>query len=216
MSRTPSLLTALIFVVAAAYVDGRWTQRWEKSPQLEAAIQRLDKVPNSAGEWQARPAPEIDPEELALAAAQGSWVKRYTSPNNDTVLVVLLVGRAGNLSVHRPENCYPGAGYDQAGTSLRFAVTRPRGEKLADCWTAKFVKNDLAAPSQLRIFWAWYAEGTWQASSYPRWDFAHLPYLYKLYVIRETATSGEPLEEEPAVKFLQAFLPELAKALNPS
>jgi hypothetical protein len=216
MTRTLPLLTALIVVVGAAYVHGRWTQRWEKSPELEAAIGRLEKVPETAGNWKARPATDVDPVELAQAGAEGYWVRQFTSTNNDSVFVLLLVGRAGNMSVHRPENCYPGAGYDQAGASLRYAVTRPRGEKVADVWTAKFVKKDVAGPSQLRIFWAWYADGRWQASNYPRWDFARQPYLYKLYVIRESTSRAEPLDEETATKFLQVFLPELAKALDPS
>src|SRR4029077_8489020 len=147
MSRNLPVLTALLVVLVAAYVHGRWTQRWEKSPELEAAIQRLDNIPPRAGNWKARPGPEIDPEELALAGAEGSWVRRFTSTNNDSILVVLLVGRAGNMSVHRPENCYPGTGYDQAGASLRYAVALPRGDNVGDCWTAKFVKKDVAGPS---------------------------------------------------------------------
>ena len=215
MSRILPLLTALIVVAVAGFVHGRWTQRWEKSPELEAAVLRLDRVPQSVGNWKAHAAPEIKAEELAQAGADGAWVKRFTSTNNDTVLVVLLVGRAGNMSVHRPENCYPGAGYDQATASIRYPIHAPDGDRVADCWTSKFVKKDVAAPSQLRIFWAWNAAGEWKASGFPRWDFAHLPYLYKLYVIRETNNRIDPLEEEPAVKFLQQFLPELSKALNP-
>ncbi len=217
MSRILPLLTALIVVTAAGFVHGRWTQRWDKSPALEAAVQRLDRVPLSVGNWKARPAPEIKAEELAQAGAEGAWVKRFTSTNNDTVLVVLLVGPATKMSVHRPENCYPGAGYDQGGASIRYPIRAAvGGDKVADCWTSKFVKKDVAAPSQLRIFWAWNAAGEWKASSWPRWDFAHLPYLYKLYVIRETNNRNDPLDEEPAAKFLQLFLPELSKALNPS
>ncbi len=216
MSRILPLLTALIVVVGAGYIHGRWTQRWERSPELAAAVERLDRLPDSAGNWKAMSAPEIDPQELALAGAEGSWVRRFTSPNNDTVLVVLLVGRPGNMSVHRPENCYPGAGYDQGGASIRYAIAGANGSKVADCWTSRFAKKDATASSQLRIFWAWYADGAWQAPDYPRYDFAHLPYLYKLYVIRETYSRPDPLEEEPAVKFMEQFLPQLAQALNPS
>ena len=76
--------------------------------------------------------------------------------------------------------------------------------------------GDLASPSQLRIFWTWYADGHWRAANYPRWEFARLPYLYKLYVIRETNNHPEPLDDDPAVKFLQVFLPQLGRALDPS
>jgi hypothetical protein len=150
-----------------------------------------------------------------LAGAEGSWIRRFTSTNNETVLVVLLVGRAGNMSVHRPESCYPGAGYDQAGSSIRYSVNAANGNRLADCWTSKFNKPDVASASHLRIFWSWYAEGKWQAPNWPRWDFAHLPCIYKLYVIHETNNRPETLDNEPAVKFMQQFLPKLATALDP-
>src|SRR5208282_643333 len=120
MARVLPLLAALIVIVVSGFVHGRWTQRWEKSAELERAITRLNRIPEIAGNWKAQQAPEVDSEELALAGAEGSWIRRFTSSNNDTVLVVLLVGRAGNMSVHRPESCYPGAGYDQAGSSICF------------------------------------------------------------------------------------------------
>jgi hypothetical protein len=216
MTRVFPLLTALIVVVGAGFVHGRWTQRWEKSAELEAAVKRLDRIPEVAGNWKGRLAPEIDDEELALAGAHGAWIRRFTSSNNDSVLVVLLVGRAGNMSVHRPENCYPSAGYEQAGGSIRYSVKAGDGRMLADCWTSKFAKNDVASASHLRIFWSWYAAGQWQAPNWPRWDFAHLPYLYKVYVIHETNNRPDSLDAEPAVKFLQQFLPELTKALEPN
>ena len=120
------------------------------------------------------------------------------------------------MSVHRPENCYPGAGYELGSASIRYPIRATNGDPLGECWTAKFIKKDVAAPSQLRIFWSWYGNGTWKASGFPRWDFRDLPYLYKLYVIRETNNRSETLDAEPAVNFLQQFLPELSKALTPS
>ena len=68
MARILPLITALIVVVAAGFVHGRWTQRWEKSPELEAAVQRLDAIPKNVGNWKGSAGPEIDANELALAA----------------------------------------------------------------------------------------------------------------------------------------------------
>jgi hypothetical protein len=215
MSRVFPLLAAIVVIVVSGFVDGQWTRRAEKSAELEQAVTRLDRIPETVGNWRARRVPDVDAEELELAGAEGAWIRRFTATNNDSVLVVLLVGRAGNMSVHRPESCYPGAGYDQAGSSVRYAVNAVDGSRLAECWTSRFSKPEVASASHLRIFWSWYAGGKWQAPGWPRWEFAHLPCVYKLYVIRETNNRPETLDNEPAVKFMQQFLPKLAMALDP-
>ena len=92
MLKSLPLLTALLVVVVAGYIHGKWTQRFEKSPELQQAAARLAVIPLNVGNWTAHPVPDIDPEELALAGAEGAWIKRFTSSNNDSVLVVLLVG----------------------------------------------------------------------------------------------------------------------------
>ncbi len=215
MSRVFPLVAGIVVIVVSGFVDGQWTQPWEKSAELEEAVARLNRIPETVGNWKAQRAFEVDPEEIQLAGAEGSWIRRFTSTNNDTVLVVVLVGRAGSMSVHRPESCYPGAGYDQAGSSLRYSVNAADGSRLAECWTSKFNKPGVASSSHLRLFWSWYSEGKWQAPAWPRWEFAHLPCIYKLYVIRETNNRSETLDNEPAVKFMQQFLPKLARALDP-
>ncbi len=52
------------------------------------------------------------------------------------------------------------------------------------------------------------------ASDNPRWDFAHLPALYKLYVIRETGGRTTTLDDDPAADFLRRLLPEASRVLS--
>ena len=66
---------------------------------------------------------------------------------------------------------------------------------------------------QLRIFWTWFGDGTWQAPDSPRLTFAHLPVLYKLYVVRELPPRPERLEQDPSLDLLQQLLPALASVL---
>jgi hypothetical protein len=161
------------------------------------------------GGWKGR-ALETDPEELAQAGAEGYWMREYR--HQDQALTVLLMcGRAGRMSVHTPDICYQGLGYEAAAAPMAIAVTYKNGKENARFWTTRFTKRPRVG-SDLRLFWSWSASGDWQASTSPRWQFRGLPFLYKLYIVQET-TAGQRLEDEPALGFLRVFLPKLNKAL---
>ena len=93
-------------------------------------------------------------------------------------------------------------------------VHRRFGDAAPDqCWTGKF-KEDQPGGRELRIFWSWYGDGGLRASDNPRWDFAHLPALYKLYVIRETGGRTTTLDNDPSADFLRRLLPEASRVLS--
>lgn len=213
MIRTLMIPLGLLLLVGTALVHGWWTQRWRRMPGLEVAIERLEGVPDRVGKWQAAPV-SLPPEFLAQAGAEGDRLQRWTAPGTSTSFqTLLLCGRPGPLSVHRPEHCYPGAGYDLRGARVRYQVRGPDGGTGAEFFTARFVKEDVTGSRTLRIFWSWHDGTSWRAPDYPRWAFAPLPYLYKLYVIREVQHRYETLDDDPSVLFLRQLLPHLSAAL---
>jgi hypothetical protein len=221
MPRIVSVAVALLLILATGFVHGTWTGRWSVSRELEEAAARLDQAPGDIGDWKATP-DSIDAETLALAGAVGSWVRTYRHAGSKEVLtVILLCGRAGPMSVHRPEHCYRGAGYDVVSPTTQTSLETlfgpaggPGGAAPAEFRTAVFSKPGPDGPSSLRILWSWYTGRAWQAPDSPRLTFARLPALYKLYVIRPLDRPPERLEEDPAVDFLRQLLPELDKALS--
>ena len=68
-------------------------------------------------------------------------------------------------------------------------------------------------PLHYRVFWSRSGSGDWEAPDYPRVAFARYQRLYKVYVIRRLLKPEEPLEGDPAIRFIQVLLPELKKAL---
>ena len=61
---------------------------------------------------------------------------------------------------HRPENCYPGQGFDLLGKPLRRQLKTGEGSPEAELWTARFAKPEVTTGGdQLHIFWAWNAAG---------------------------------------------------------
>ncbi len=84
-------------------------------------------------------------------------MRRYTDARSGaSVLVILLCGRSGKMSVHRPEHCYRGAGYEMMAVPMHWQAS---GDPSAECWTAKFRKEEPTGDVQLRIFWTWFGDG---------------------------------------------------------
>lgn len=212
MTRTLPYAAGLAVVVASGIVYGAWTGRWQKSADLEARAARLRDLPDRIGRWDSEPA-DLEPDAVALAGAEGWWSRRFTDERTGAqVQAILLCGRPGPISVHPPQACYAGAGYGLEAPPIKYAPLIGPDAAPAEFWTGKF-KQPGAGGEELRIFWAWYGGGAWRASDNPRWDFARLPALYKLYVIHETGGGGR-LDDDPAARFLREALPELTRTLS--
>jgi hypothetical protein len=213
MHRALPIVTALALVLAAGLVHGRWTRRWAGSGEVEAAVAGLRQVPLTLGGWQGRPF-ELDREQLVMAEIDGYVARRYEDPRGGSSVTVLLVcGRPGPISVHTPDVCYDGAGYEALGKPAHFQLPVGTSGRVAGFRHVLFRKTNSVVPGYLRVFWSWTSAGTWEAPDNPRLSFASRPALYKLYVIRETATGGGLVEDDPGLKFLQVLLPEIGRTV---
>jgi hypothetical protein len=215
MYRTFPLWLGLAVLVGTGLVHGLWTDRWQGSQELADAVARLERVPDRLGPWQATAVP-LEAEVLAQAGAAGQRSLHFTHRRTgEQVLVILLCGKPGPISVHRPEHCYRGAGYEMTAPAAKERLPAIAPGPPAEFWTARFRKQEETQTVQLRIFWSWFAGGSWQAPGSPRWTFARYPALYKLYVIRETTPGRERLDRDADRKFLNQVMPVLTRALTP-
>jgi hypothetical protein len=212
--RTVQTLTALAVVIPCGIVYGLWTDRWVASAEPGASAARLADVPLTIGEWEGE-ALAVDAAGRGPAGVAGQLVRRYRNRLTGGVVSVLLVcGRPGPVSVHTPDVCYGGAGYDLNAPPTRYAAASAPAP--GEFWVADFNRVDSLEPVRLRIFWAWSAAGAWRAPDSPRLTFARFPALWKLYVLSETAAAGERMGDGPCPEFLRRLLPELEKRLFPS
>ena len=60
MTRVLTFAAGLTVVIASGVVYGAWTQRWQKSADLEARAAKLRDLPDEFGRWKGRPA-ELEP-----------------------------------------------------------------------------------------------------------------------------------------------------------
>jgi hypothetical protein len=210
MPRPVPLLLVFSVIVLSGVVDGLWTDRWIAAEEPRAAAAKLAALPMTFGDWDGR-AKKLDDRTLALAEATGYVRRQYVNRRTgNTVALLILCGRPGPLSVHSPEICYDGSGYEEVGGRTKY--TEPE-TPAAEFWVYRFRKRDSAIPMYLRVLYSWGAAGAWRAVETPRLAFARQPLLYKMYVVRELTDPDEPLKDDPALDFIRILLPQLQKGL---
>jgi hypothetical protein len=210
MTRTLATALAAAVLIASGLLHGLQTSRWRISQELRLAAERLKTaVPETLGQWSGQDQP-MDPREASVAQFTGFIKRNYTEAKTGrTVSLLLAVGPPGPISVHTPEFCFVGAGFEEVGEKKRVSA---RGGNVF--WMSDF-KPQTGSAESLRVFYAWSTDGAWVASGASRLDFAASPYLYKLYLVRNIGTPGEPTAGDAALDFAEELLPVLTRNLRP-
>jgi len=211
MSRPIAVILGLALLVAGGFVHGLYAERWQTSSALDEAVATIVDVPKSIGGWEGIDQ-ATDEKEFALAGARGFWSRVYQKDGQE-FLAILMVGRAGRMSVHTPEVCYRGAGFDLYGSPSLYTARGLDGAELGAFWSATFVKAGVVN-TELQLSWAWSDGSLWRAPANPRWTFAGQPALYKLYLSQKISDRGANTSGPAREEFLRAFLPALNRALG--
>jgi hypothetical protein len=204
--------TVLALLIAGGIIHGVWTDRWHGLEEERAT--RMDQLPMIIGDWDGR---SESMETVPKEQRGSSMVRLYVNRQNGAAVSILLTyGATGPLCFnHTPLGCYPSNGYKLDGDESKFSLPEQDPLFPADFRVAKFSKTDSPVPQHVRVFWSWSGSGSWLAPESPRRTFAGYAGLYKLYVTREMASPGEPLEAEPIIEFIRVLVPELRKTLFP-
>jgi hypothetical protein len=204
----PALAISAILLTGA--VHGYWTGRWDGADKAEASAALLRQLPVQLGDWQGQDL-SVDPAEIGKVSAY--LYRRYVNQRTGaSVAVILASGRPGPVSIHTPDVCYTAGGYESAHWQVITPALDPSLPG-AQFKTAHFVKTKSAGQTHLRVLWAWNAGGAWSVPENPRLAFAVYPVLYKLHMVRDMASAGEPLEEDPCMDLLRVLVPAFHKSV---
>ncbi len=112
---------------------------------------------------------------------------------------------------HRPDRCYPAAGYKLVSEPNPQWIAFGAGEK-AEFQTAVYaLKKDDSGATQ--IFWSWSSDGKWKAPDDLRGHFDRTKPVFKLYFQNMVASQATGAEEAGLVDFIKLAMPEYNKAL---
>lgn len=208
------LLAFAGLTVTAGLLHGWHTGRWRPSGEVNSAVERLQAVPLSGGDWRGESEP-LEGEDLKRAGITGHVSARFRNiVTGDRVSMLLVCGRAGPISVHTPETCYGGAGFEPSGDRYRKEVRV--GDRSVAVWAMRFTAPQTSASKRIEVNWGWNGGDGWLAPESSRWSLSRYPALYKLYVVRDLPAAGSQAQRDSSAEFLQAYLPLLEKALGRS
>jgi hypothetical protein len=211
--KTVPFLVAATVLAAGSVLQGMWTDRWHTGAELESTVARLATIPLSFGQWEGT-ARDMDPRVLTLSGCHGYAIRRYVNRiTGETISVTVMVGRPGPASVHTPEVCFTGGGYELSSPITDWTVPMPAPATSAVFRAASFRRADAGKSLLLRVLWSWSADGSWHAPDNPRVAFAGHLALCKLYVAREMLSEEESLQDDPCNGFVHDFLPYLNRVL---
>lgn len=214
------LVVALSIVISAGVVHGVKTRRWGASINLEEAIAPLHRIPLAIGDWEGEADLTIPDAQLQIGEIDGYLSRNYRNREDGSIVSLLIVcGRPGPISVHTPDVCFRGQGL-RASTAPEVTEVPPTGDSQSGhrFLSADFYKASPPSAVGLRVFWGWTPKTTWDAPVSPRIEYAHEPFLYKMYLSRPVtyaSAGGEPeQEDEPVQRFLKDFLPAFEQAMT--
>jgi hypothetical protein len=217
MTRHLPFATALASILIGGYLQGNWTERWSRDRSLQDAAALVDRIPLGIGEWEAQPQ-AIDPREAAIGELAGARRLAYRHRQTGREVTALVVcGRPGPIAVHTPDICFGGAGYRAVEpiSTERVECGPPDSSEIADFLTTRFRKTPESGSPTLRTYWAWNAQGRWEAPDHPRLAFARARFLYKCYFFFPEIRAPGAEFADPA-SFMQPFLTELDRTLAPA
>jgi len=200
------VILVAVLTIVSGMLQGRMSNRWGPTEDMQTAAKQLEKLPTQFGSWQLFSSQEMSEEARNQLECAGYLYHTYK--NRDTgeiVNMVLLLGPAGPIAVHTPEICYSSRAYKQLAP--RECVTLlDRSNQKDNFWSLTFRSAGVNADT-LQVYYAWRTGDHWLAAGNPRFSLAGQPYLYKIQLASRAPFFADLKTNDPCKNFLQDFLP---------
>jgi hypothetical protein len=202
--------------IGSGAMQGKLSNRWGHSDELRKAGAKLESLPKVFGDWDMVKSETMDQYALDQLQPAGYIQRLYVNRmSGAAVMVTVMVGQCGPISVHTPEVCYGSRDNQQQG--VRQAVEIPRSAGGSDAvWKTTFRLKGIDA-QVMNIYYGWTAGDRWAAAENPRFSYAAEPKLYKIQLASRLPAWLDDKTADPGVQFLTDFFPVLHEYLqNPS
>jgi hypothetical protein len=207
------IIVALVALAVTTIVQGMWSERWGDHRELHEMAAQMEKIPLKIGEWQGIDIAGPEKSVLKAAGAVEGFSRLYKNAQNETVSVFMICGRLKDMYSHTPEKCYPDAGFDTLTPTSHEQIDC--GGNVSEFAAVTFMKADATGNQALRIYYAYGDHGQWAAPERPKWTYAGIWGLYKLYVIVPISSENAGSERNSATEIIRVLVPELNHTLFP-
>ena len=203
-------LGGLAALSVSAAADSRLNEGLSDPVVLNAAKESLERIPATIGAWTSKPM-TIDERAIRLGEISGYFRREFRhAETGRAVVLTILCGGAGPMSVHPPTACFEGVGYSLVSGPAVIGIT-DTDDITISLNKAAFRLQEEMTSDMTRVFWGWSADGTWDAPANPRIAYRGQPVLFKLYTVDRAWDSGDGLAQSET--FLTDALPVIRRAL---
>ena len=204
-------------VCALLVVSGmiRWTQArrfqalsqaWKESPFP------LDELPLTMGPWRGETA-QMDEQIARATGATDHILRRYANQATGVKLdLILLYGPASSVFIHRPETCYPAAGFEPVEAPSERTIQA--GDLRAPFRALVYARGEGAQTEREEVYYSWRYSGRWTPDVGTFKQLERIPGMYKVHLARSVTEHEKRDVGNPCEAFLQELLPVLEARLR--
>jgi EpsI family protein len=201
---------ALVCALLAASGGVRWTQARRFRALSKASRESpfpLAGLPLAIGPWQGEPV-ELDEPIARATGATDHMVRRYVNRDTGVRLdLIVLYGPASTVFIHRPETCYPSAGFELAEAPTERTVQA--GTLRAPFRALVYTRGEGGQAERQEVYYAWRYNGRWTPDVGTFKQLERIPGMYKVHLARNVTEHEKRDVGNPCEAFLRAFLPAL-------
>ncbi len=205
----------LVVLAVGTLIEGKYSDRWGKaqSEKLDTFTERLQAVPKKIGDWEGTDEP-INEEEFKASNCSGCVSRTYRNRDGQRVNVYLVSGSGRHVTIHTPDWCYVGAGYNMVDDPRQYTIKDVPGvQTQPEFLTTVFQKDTALESHQIRIFWSFSEDGDWRGPRMPTASYGARPALYKVYLITDLEQADAQIERNPTLDFVRQFMPVVNRVL---
>ncbi|MFO0951434.1 MAG: exosortase-associated EpsI family protein [Isosphaeraceae bacterium] len=172
----------------------------------------LEDLPMQIGAWKGSPT-EIDPQIARRTGGDQVVTRRYVNQETGvSVDAILLFGPAVEMYLHRPELCYPSAGYIQTAGPEDRAIPIDK-TRSAPFRSLVYSKGEGAQSENVEVYYTWRYRGRWTPEVGKQKQFERISGMYKVHVARRVTGQERRDVANPNEAFLQALLQEMDRRM---
>ena len=199
-----TILALVVATLISGVIHGRGARRWTDNPggdALQAAVDRVTSIPKTIGDWETVEEADLPGPVQQILQTFGYVQRTYVNSIGQRVLVAVLVGPPGPMSVHKPEICYSSQNSRMTDTAR---ATIGKAEDDNSLWRVDFKPLSLDA-TPFRVYYGYSEDGKdWTATENPRLVHGGADYLFKIQLAYYGVLSSD--DEDPARSFLEALM----------
>lgn len=209
---------ARVIVACLLLVISGGVRLWQ-AKKVDAALESgkqspfpLESIPISLKSWKGEET-KMDDQIVRATGSTDRITRRYIDQRTGVNLdVIVLYGPTSDMFIHRPELCYPKAGYVQFGDAKRRSI--PLGKVSIPFKTLAYTKGEGGQTEIQEIHCAWRYSGHWFMDVSNPKQSERIPGMYKVQVSRRISPTENRDLDNPAEAFIELLVSEIERRIS--